>query len=167
MKPTIILPLTILLLLCCSFTIAHNPLMATYTISENEGEWSMDISFTPKGANNAMGKHYGGLNIRRMNPLKFNQLLIKYIKSTTIIQTKDGSELNFGKGKVNSTDHEIVVSFSLTEIPNPIENWQFSVKSFAENPGHYNIVKFIGGGVRQTLVLSPKNKYRLFLNPSK
>ncbi|MEM9820160.1 MAG: DUF6702 family protein [Bacteroidota bacterium] len=166
MKRNAILILALSVLLGYNFKTWHNPLMANYTITETEGEWTVDINFTPKGANNALKKYYSGLKISQINPLKFNQLLMKYLKSTIQILTDDGKVINLGKGQVKTTEHEIVVAFKPKDIPAEIKDWQLTIKSFAENPGHYNIVKFIGGGVRQTLVFSQKNAYQLVLNPS-
>ena len=163
---------TVLLFICLVFSSnapLHNPLLATYEITESEGKWSINISSSQEGTDNAMLKYYGGINLQKLEQPKYKQLLLKYIKATTQITANEQDMVKLGKGKIKIDRHKIELQFVLKNIPEKLNQLDFEVKTFAENPGHFNIVKFMAKDKREALVLSQKNNFTKsisFLEPT-
>lgn len=156
--------LALSLLFCSNRSVDfHNPLLATFEMTEGDGEWLMTISLSQEGSDNALKKHFG-IAPKRLEQAEYKRLLIKYIRSTSQIVTSEGEVLKFGKAAVKIDRHKIDMVFNVKNMPTDLSQLDFEIKAFAENPGHYNIVKFIGLGKREALVLSAKNNFTLSLS---
>lgn len=153
--------LTLILLISTS-VVAHNPLIASFTISQQNGIWMLDINLAQVGAHEAMKVHYTNLNLDEMGEKEYKELMVAYIKKTCKMKF-NGKEVALGEGGIKLGNHETSLRFVLKgieEIPNSME---LKVLCFSENEGQQNIVSLIQQGHKQKHIAEAGNDYTIYL----
>lgn len=140
---------------------AHNPLVSTFTISQLNGIWTLDIALAQSGAHEALKKKYPEKDLDNLlltDHIAYKQLVIAYIKETCVIKV-NGKLVVLGAGGIKIGDHETSVRLMLEKMPEAIEKMELSIRSFNENEGQQNVVAIIQDGHKRKHVLNKENNF--------
>lgn len=148
----------ILILLFSIAAKAHNPLIATFTISEQNGVWTMHVSMAQAGVHEAMKKHYPDEDLDAMDETAYKELMVAYIKETCNISVGEKT-IALGSGGIKLGSHQTDVRLVLEGLTGLVKEMKLDIHSFSDNEGHQNIVRVAQNGSEQKFILQQSNSY--------
>lgn len=148
---------------------AHNPLVATFTFSQQNGVWMIDIALAQTGAHEALKKKYPEKdldNLLQDDHVAYKQLMIAYIKETCSIKANN-KFTKLGAGGIQLGDHETSIRLMVENMPANLESMTLNISSFQENEGQQNVIAIIQRGHKRKFIADASNNFTIQLKPDK
>lgn len=143
----------------CEFAEAHDPNLATFSISHRNGVWLLEMSCAQAGLNNALVADSPELVKLLSTDKDYKEAVVAYLKRTILIQANVIAEVKLGQGGIKIGNHQSDVKFVLEGIPDDLKELKIQLLTMTENPQHVSLLKVYVDGDSQRYLLDRSNGY--------
>lgn len=134
------------LLLLSGLALAHNPALATFTLTEERGAWGLRLETSQAAFDAAVGESAS------------EEEIVAYVKRTVHIEA-DHQPLSLGRGAIQAGEHVSALTFALPQLSDEVHSLKIRLDTFAENPAQTNLLRLDREGERQKWALTPGNDF--------
>ncbi|MUU78418.1 hypothetical protein [Winogradskyella endarachnes] len=142
-----------------SVAFAHNPQQSSFKLFLTENNNILEISLSQYGIEQAFLKKYPELDLSSIEPNKFKELLIKYLKENILIFAND-QQLNFGAGIIKLGSHQTDLKFRINNLKDTPREIKVKAICFQENEKQNNFFTIAYKGLNARAKLYNKNNFK-------
>lgn len=139
---------------------AHNSLISTYLFEKKaNNEWQLTISTPLISLHKALLTNHKEKDLWIKENEYNTALVVKYLQEKSNIKANTTTQIQLQEANVKLDNHQSNFIFTLSNIPEKITRFDFSIPAMSENIGHVNIVRIKGIKKNKKAILQEKNNY--------
>lgn len=144
----------------------HDSLSASFSLTEHDDAWVIDVSTSFTGLDVALKKKYADVDFKEITTEKYKKLAFEYVKDNIEIIANEGVVAKLKSGGIKLGNHQTDFKIIVDGIPSSVYKMNIKIPCFSINDNQLNVLRIKSkNNPFKKIILNKENNYSsIFLN---